>query len=91
MIVVYMEKDRNSFVKIFNFKDVLNAGMSGSPVDALFTIPAPTDHEINCAKWGPLDKFVYYCTNRGRLLMYNLEEKCMEIVRDVHKNEIFSI
>ena len=91
MMVVYVEKNKDSFLKIYNFKDVLNAGMSKQPVDAEITIKAPNDHEINCAKWGALDKLVYYCTDRGRLIQYDLEEKCALMVRDVHKNEIYSM
>jgi len=55
-------------------------------------LKAPRDHTINCVKWGPLDKSIYYCTDGGRLLHYDIEEKEMIKGRsDVHKGEIFTI
>lgn len=87
--IVIFEDKSESFLKIFDLKKVLAAGMSKDNIEAVKTIKAPKDHEINCARWGALDKSIYYCTNRGRLIMYNLEEECAELVRDVHKHEIF--
>lgn len=54
-------------------------------------IKGPKDHVINNVKWGPLDKSIFYCTNQGRLLKYDLEDEAIDLVRDVHKNEIFTI
>lgn len=78
-------------MKIYDTKKVIANGMSKEPIDALKTIKAPKDHEINCAKWGALDKTIYYCTNRGRLMQLDVEEGSMILVRDVHKHEIFTI
>jgi hypothetical protein len=36
-------------------------------------IKGPKDHIINDIKWGPLDKSIYYVTDKGRLLKYDLE------------------
>lgn len=73
--VVY-ENLGESFLKIYDLKQVMANGMT-EPTDAIKTINAPKDHEINCVKWGSLDTSVYYCTNRGRLIQYNLEEGCI--------------
>ena len=87
-IVIYEDKGE-SFMKIYDTKKVIASGMAKEPVDAVKTVKAPKDHEINCARWGPLDKTVYYCTNRGRLIQLDLEENSAVMVRDVHKHEIF--
>ena len=54
-------------------------------------IKGPKDNQVNYVKWGPLDESIYYCTDKGRLLKYNLEEQGVELARDVNRNEIFTI
>lgn len=87
-IVIYEDRGE-SFMRIYDTKKVLASGMSKDPIDAVKTVRAPKDHEINCARWGALDQSIYYCTNRGRLIQLDLEEDSAIMVRDVHKNEIF--
>lgn len=87
-IVIYEDKSE-SFLKIYDLKKVLAAGMSKEHIEPVKTVKAPKDHEINCARWGSLDKTIYYCTNRGRLIQLDIEEGSAILVRDVHKNEIF--
>lgn len=43
------------------------------------------------ARWGALDKSIYYGTTRGRLLQYDLEEDTVLMGRDVHREEILNI
>lgn len=91
LIVVYTDR-QESFLKIYDMKDVLANGMGkeGVFLKPTHTIPAPKDHEINCAKWGALDKVIYYCTDRGRILKKDLELD--EVTgMNIHKNEIFSL
>ena len=89
-IVIYEDRGE-SLLKIYDLKKVLANGMTKEFVEPIKSIKAPKDHEINCARWGPLDKTIYYCTNRGRLIQLDLEENSAVMVRDVHKNEIFTI
>jgi translation initiation factor 3 subunit I len=90
--IVVFEDCQESFMQIFDTKKVLNNGMSKeTSVEPIKTIKAPKDHEINCARWGALDKTIYYCTNRGRLIQYDLEEGSVTMARDIHKNEIFKV
>lgn len=79
-------------MKVYDTKKVLANGMSkDTVVEAEKIVRAPKDHEINCARWGALDKSIYYCTNRGRLIQLDLEEDSAIMVRDIHKHEIFQI
>jgi|TARA_B110001450_G_scaffold240191_1_gene248748 WD40 repeat protein len=54
-------------------------------------IKGPKDHIINDIKWGALDKSLYYATDKGRLLQYDLNDQSMIRASDIHRNEIFSI
>ena len=54
-------------------------------------IKGPKDHIVNDLKWGALDKTMYYVTDKGRLLKYDLENQSMLRASDVHRNEIFSL
>ena len=78
-------------MKIYNTKDALDWGKNDGILPHIKEINAPKDHTINNVKWGPLDESVYYCTDQGRLLHYDLEENSMSRVKDVHKDEIFTI
>ena len=72
-LVVY-EDHGKCFIRIYDLKKVLANGLSGVGIDPVMTQNAPKDHEVNMAKWGPLDRTIYYCTNRGLLIHYDLEE-----------------
>lgn len=78
-------------MRIYNLKDALAWGnKEGSPQSAK-EIKAPKDHVINDVKWGALDKSVYYCTNKGRLIHYDLDNSKISLIRDVQRDEIFTI
>ena len=51
-----------------------------------FQLNGPKDHIVNKAVWGPLDKSIYYGTNEGRLIHYDLEKKEIITVQHPHKN-----
>ena len=51
-----------------------------------FQLNGPLDHIVNKAVWGPLDKSIYYGTNQGRLIHYNLEKKEIITVQHPHKS-----
>ena len=96
--VVTENKNSDDIIKIYNLKDCLQWGVKqGKDGDKkefpepAHEIRAPRDHVINSVKWGPLDKCLYYVTDKGRLVKYNLEEKRVEQTKEAHKNEIFSI
>ena len=81
-------------MRIYETKKVIEWGIKkDSPNGPEYTqqIKAPKDHEINCVRWGPLDKTIYYCTDRGRLIHRDIEEDCIIQARDVHRNEIFKV
>lgn len=90
-MVVYEDIKRESFIRIFNVKDTLEHGKKDGCCEYVHQIKAPKDHVINDVKWGPLDETVYYCTDKGRLLRYDLDEECLTKVQDVNKHEIFSL
>jgi len=90
-VVLYEDKGRESFVKVFNTKDAIEHGKKDSQCDYVTLIKGPKDHGINNVKWGPLDKSLFYCTDKGRLLKYDLEESSVVKAGDVHRNEIFTM
>jgi len=47
------------------------------------------DHIVNKAVWGPLDKSIYYATNLGRLLHYDLGKR--EVITAQHPHKSFEI
>lgn len=95
-LIVSEDRQADDIIKIFNTKDALAWGVKKDEGQKQFPAPvmeirSPKDHKINCVKWGPLDKSIYYCTDKGRLIKYNLEKKCVELTVDKHKGEIFSV
>jgi len=46
---------------------------------------------INCAKFGALDETIYYCTDAGRLLRYDIRESSVIKAESIHRKEIFTI
>ena len=89
--VLYEEKSRETFIKIFNTKEALEWGKKEGCPKPICTINGPKDHGINCVKWGKFDETVLYATDKGRLLQYNIEEEQVVKARDVNRNEIFTI
>lgn len=71
---MYEDKLRDTYIRIFSVKDALEHGKKEGCCQCLHQIKGPKDHGINNAKFGPLDKTIYYCTDKGRLLQYDLEE-----------------
>ena len=93
--VIYEAKvsqyQRDSFIRVFNTQDALEWGkQKGAPQHA-FEVKGPKDHQINCVKWGALDKTLYYCTDGGRLLRYDIGQGKVIKAQDVNKHEIFTI
>ena len=84
-------------MRIYDMKAALEWGVKkGDDANAVmkhdFQLNAPTDHIINKVVWGPLDKSIYYCTNQGRLIHYNLEKKQIILVEHPHKtSEIINL
>jgi len=62
----------------------------GSPA-CVKEIKAPRDHIIMDAKWGALDQTIYYCTDKGRLIRYDVDGSKSITTKDVHRHEIFTI
>jgi len=91
VLVVYEDKNRDTFIRIFNVKDVLEWGKKDGQPQYVHHIKGPKDHCVNNAKWGPLDETIYYGTDKGRLLRYDLNEGSVIKARDVNKHEIFTI
>ena len=97
-LVVSENTSRENTIKIFNTKDALDWGIR-KPAEGerqafpacVNEIKAPRDHSINTVKWGALDKIIYYGTDKGRLIKYDIDEKKVVLAMDVHKGEIFSI
>jgi translation initiation factor 3 subunit I len=90
-LVIYEDNKRESYIRIFNVKDTLEHGKKEGCCDYVAQIKAPKDHGINDAKWGPLDNSIYYCTDKGRLLKYDLEDESVVMIRDVNRHEIFTL
>jgi len=90
-MVLYEDKNRDSFIRIFTVKDALEHGKKDGCCDVVAQIKGPKDHVINNVKWGPLDETVYYCTDKGRLLRYDIEDESVCKAADVNRNEIFTM
>jgi len=90
-MVVYEDKNRESFIRIFTIKDTLEHGKKEGCCAHVTQIKGPKDHIVNNVRWGPLDQSIYYCTDKGRLLRYDLQEERVIQVGDVNRNEIFSM
>lgn len=54
-MVVYEAANRESYIRIFNVKDMLEHGKKPGCCEYVYQIKAPKDHQINDVKWGPLD------------------------------------
>mmetsp|Transcript_9315 Transcript_9315/g.15707 ORF Transcript_9315/g.15707 Transcript_9315/m.15707 type:complete len:136 (+) Transcript_9315:301-708(+) len=96
--VVSSGKAEDDTIRIFNTKDALAWGVRSYPEGGkkefpapVFEVKAPRDHTINSLKWGYLDKYLIYATDRGRIIRYDIEAKKIDDAKDVHKSEIFSI
>lgn len=90
--VVYQDNRNQSFCRIFSTKDVLAYGRGEkTSLEHIQTIEPPKDHIITCIKWGPLDETIFYCTDRGRLIQYDVQTCKVVNVRDVHRSEVFSM
>lgn len=96
--VVSEERNSDDKIRVYSLKDALAWGVrtvkDGEKKEfpaPIHEITAPRDHVVNSLKWGALDKHLYYCTDKGRLIKYSLEDKSPAIVKDVHNNEIFSV
>ena len=90
-MVVYETNNRETYILAFNTADALAWGKKDGCCEPIFKIKGPKDHGINCAKWGPLDQSVYYCTDKGRLLRYDIEDESVIKAGDVHRKEIFTM
>lgn len=90
-IVVTDDPNRQSSMKIYDTKEALAWGKKDGFLKPLQEIRAPRDHIINNVKWGALDKSIYYCTDQGRLIQYDVVNMSLIKAQDVHKNEIFTI
>lgn len=69
-------------------KAALEWGLKKDNPDAImkhdFQLNGPTDHQVNKVVWGPLDKSIYYCTDQGRLIHYDLVKKQIISVEHPH-------
>lgn len=90
-MVVYEDAKRDNYVRVFSVKAALAHGVKKGSCEPTIQIKAPKDHGINDVKWGALDQSVYYCTDKGSLLRYDLDEETVIMRRDVNKHEIFSM
>lgn len=45
---------------------------------------------ITQASWGPLNKSLYIATDKGRMILYDIEKEEDILTEDVHQKEIFS-
>lgn len=90
--VVYEDSRGDSYVRVFATKDVLAYGRGEkNSLEHVQTIEPPKDHHITCIKWGPLDETIFYCTDRGRLIQYDVQTCKVVNARDVHRSEVFSM
>jgi WD40 repeat protein len=93
LAVVTEENGADDLIRIFNTQEALAFKQSGDKdfPKPIHEIRAPRDHVINTIKWGPLDKCIYYATDKGRLIKYDLVAKKPTLVKDVHSSEIFTL
>jgi len=42
-------------------------------------------------KWGALDQTIYYVTDKGRVIRYDMDANKIVLTKDVHRHEIFTI
>lgn len=60
---------------MYDFKDAIEWGTKRDGImKPEFTIKSPLDHTITKVCWGALDKIIYYCTDRGRLIQFDIKE-----------------
>ena len=72
--LVYEGNRGVSQMRIFEMSEVLAFGTKeGKSPSHLQTIEPPKDHLITAVHWGPLDESIFYATNRGRLIQYDVE------------------
>jgi len=45
---------------------------------------------ITQASWGPLNRTIYFSTDKGRFVIHDLDTNQPMVQEDVHKGEIFS-
>ena len=61
---------------MFDFKAAMEWGKKKEGMlKPELTIKAPADHTITKVTWGALDKTIYYCTDRGRLIHYDVQNQ----------------
>lgn len=90
-MVIYEDNKRENFIRIFSVKDALAHGKNKGCCKYSHQIKAPKDHGITDCKWGELDETIYYCTDKGSLLRFNLKDNELILRRDVNKHEIFTL
>lgn len=65
------EHDRKSYIRIVDFPKALRGETNPEGVKE---IEGPRDHSITQASWGPLNKSIYIATDKGKFLVYDLEQ-----------------
>jgi hypothetical protein len=75
-VLVIFEDKKINYIRIYEFADI----MKENNENARYTEIVSSDSDIaytDCV-WGPLDKTLYISTNRGKILVYNVEKKKFE-------------
>lgn len=90
-VVCFQDNGRESAMRIYSLKDCLAWGNKEGSPQYVREIKAPRDHIINDVKWGRLDESIYYCTDQGRLIRYDVNAGKLMTASDVHRHEIFTL
>ena len=76
---------KKSYIRIFDFKSACEGKN-----EPLKEIQGPDEHLVNQVSWGPLNKTLYIATDKGKLILHDIETNTALVDKVVHKGEIFS-
>ena len=80
--------EKRSYVRIYDTQKALDGKYTKETCEK--EVVGPQDHLITQVSWGPLNKSLYIATDKGRVIIHDLEKEEELVSEDVHKSEIFS-
>jgi DNA-directed RNA polymerase alpha subunit len=68
--LIVFEKKKKSIIRIQDMKSALKGENTS---DHVVEVEGPQDHIITQASWGPLNQTLYIATDKGRVIIHDLE------------------
>jgi hypothetical protein len=84
--MVMYENEKQTHINIYDFDKVIGGHNNESALYKQIVIPK--ENIITQVSWGPLNKSLYLATNKGRIILLDIETETNIAQADIHKSEI---